>query len=123
MRFVVGVFGVLTTLLGAAACADGGGEPSDPSEEPDQNEPIINGVPASEYYDQFVWASSHTHVVGQGSFSDDPSGRNAFSIQMFLLPDGEAQVFYWEGVEIDIPQGTSTTPDATTKTTKHSTWS
>ncbi|MGE0550387.1 MAG: hypothetical protein AB7O24_04590 [Kofleriaceae bacterium] len=114
------VLWVAVLAAGATACADDGGDPV--GGESPGDEPLINGVPASEFYDQFAWASSESHAVGFGAFPAATDGRNEFGVQLFLMPGGKAELFYQVGVREQQGSLEITTFDPATKKRKASTW-
>jgi hypothetical protein len=106
-------------LVALTAC--GGQSLDGPDPDASAQEPLINGMPASQYYAQFAHATTRTAVSGAAAFplTDD---RNAFLTHFFLMPNGELELFYAEGdgdVGLD---GWSLNVDTTTMKRKSGTW-
>lgn len=85
-----------------AGCGGGGSDGGDDTMTPDagsggMNEPLVNGLPASQYYAQFAHATTKAGVVGAAAFPAQSDGRNAFHTTFFLLPNNQLQLFYAEG--------------------------
>jgi hypothetical protein len=81
-----------------AACGGGGGGGDDmPGADAAMNEPIVNGLPASQYYAQFAYQMTSTGVEGAAAFPATSDGRNAFLVTFFLMPNNSLQLFYAEG--------------------------
>ncbi|MDX2086504.1 MAG: hypothetical protein SFX73_01585 [Kofleriaceae bacterium] len=113
-------------LMLLTAC-NGGGQSGDddpgPGPGPDARvqEPLINGMPASQFYGQFAHATTMTAVSGAAAFPQT-GDRNAFLTHFFLMPNGEHELFYAEGdgdVGLD---GWSLSVDTTTMKRKSGTW-
>ena len=88
----------LSTVIGVSGCTDEDGSGNENGTVNEQ-EPIVNGMPASVFFAQFAWESSRSHLVGHLSFPAAASGANAASAQIFLMPSSRMELFYKEGVE------------------------
>jgi hypothetical protein len=105
----------------ASACSGGSG---DDGTTPDgaANEPLVNGVPASQYYAQFAHQTTKTGVDGAAAFPQNAQGRNAFLATFFLMPGGNLQLFYAEGEGEVTSTGHSLNIDTTTQKKRSGTW-
>lgn len=94
---------ILVTCVLAGCGGGGGGDDGggDDMPGPDgggmMNEPLVNGLPASQYYAQFAHATTKAGVVGAAAFPAQGDGRNAFHTTFFLMPNNQLQLFYAEG--------------------------
>jgi len=79
-----------------AACGGGNGDDTAP-DGGGSNEPLVNGVPASQYYGGFAFQTTKTGVQGAAAFPAAPDGRNAYLVSFFMMPGNDLQLFYAEG--------------------------
>ncbi len=90
---------LMACVLAACGGGSGGGGGGDDEPGPDGggNEPIVNGLPASQYYAQFAYQTTNTGVDGAAAFPATSDGRNAFLVTFFMMPNNQLQLFYAEG--------------------------
>ena len=113
----------LSILICALAACGGGGDSSDDTPGPDasMNEPLVNGVPASQYYGQFAHATTKSGVDGAAAFPDT-NGKNAFLVTFFMMPNQQLELFYAEGEGDVTATGWSLNIDTTTQRRRSGTW-
>lgn len=104
-----------------AACGGGGDGDDSPTVDAMMNEPLVNGEPASQYYNRFTHQTTSTGVDGAAAFTMT-QGRNAFLVTFFLLPNKELQLFYAEGEGEVTATGWALNIDTTTKKKRTGTW-
>jgi hypothetical protein len=111
-------------ILAALAACGGGGESSDdmPMTDASMNEPLVNGKPASEFYNQFAHAVTMAEVGGAAAFPAQGDGRNAFLAQFFLMPNKKLVLFYAEGQGEVTQTGHALNLDPSTKKRREGTW-
>ncbi len=118
----------LSLVTALAACGSSGdtntGADATPSQGADaaQSEGLVNGVPASEYFGQFVWEVSDGALSGAAGFPVTES-YDAYKIDAFLREDGTYQLFYGEGSGTVTSTGHSLNLDTTTFTRLEGEWS
>ncbi|MGE0547643.1 MAG: hypothetical protein AB7O24_01080 [Kofleriaceae bacterium] len=119
----VAIFAVVPAIT--IGCGSGGTEGDDDDSGVDggsDDEPIVNGLPASQFYRQFAWQTTMTGVEGAASFPINGAGHNAFLATLFLMPGGDATVFYGEGEGDVSTTGHSLNLDASTFKRRSTTW-
>ncbi|MGE0868061.1 MAG: hypothetical protein AB7P03_05860 [Kofleriaceae bacterium] len=105
--------------------SDGNGDDDDDTRDHvdgGEDEPLINGVPASQFYGQFAWQTTMTGIEGAAAFPANAMGHDAFLATLFLMPDGAATVFYGEGEGDVSTAGHSLSLDATTFKRRSTSW-
>lgn len=84
----------------------------------------VNGVPADEYYGQFVWEESDAYYEGTAQFGDEVEGtNNVFAATFYVFADNSAVIFYREGEGFVTFSESSFLLDETTLTRIDTTWS
>lgn len=107
-----------------AACGGGGssGDDDDVQADASMNEPLVNGVPASQYYGQFAYQMTNTGVQGAAAFPAAADGRNAFLVTFFMMPNHSLELFYAEGEGDVTATGWSLNTFANTQKQRSGTW-
>ena len=114
---------LVTCVLAACGGGGGGGGGDDePGADAAMNEPLVNGVPASQYYAQFAHQTTNTGVDGAAAFPETADGRNAFLVTFFMMPNGALQLFYAEGEGDVTATGWSLNIYTNTKKKRSGTW-
>ena len=108
-------------MLAAAACgrADGGGGGPDGG----GNEPIVEGLPASQFYAKFTYQTTQTGIEGAAAFPTNADGNDAYVVAAFLMPGNQLELFYAEGQGDVSPTGFSINVQSTTKKRRSGSWS
>jgi hypothetical protein len=112
-------FGFMFVVL--AACGGSGG---DDGGGPDGggNEPLVEGIPASEFYGKFAYQQTNTGFDGAAAFPTNAAGNDAFVVDAFMMPGNAVQLFYAEGEGEVSPTGFSINVQETTKKKRTGTW-
>jgi hypothetical protein len=92
---------MLLTIAAVGACggngANGGGVDGGGGSAPGGGDTTVNGVPASQFYGQFAYATTGTYMEGASAFSAQSNGVDAFLVDFFLMPGNQLVLYYGEG--------------------------
>lgn len=80
----------------AAPDAAAGPDASNPAVDAGPSEPLINGEPASAFYDRFVFQRTATHNEGAAEFPL-VAGKNIYVVQFYLMANHDYLMFYSDG--------------------------
>lgn len=121
------LFPLLALILASCAADDemggGGSGPDGGGGGPDGGgEALVNGIPASEYYAQFLWEETATYSSGAAAFPEQ-DGYDAYLAHLFLMKSGERYLFYGEGEGDVTSTGHSLNLDPSTYTRETGSWS
>ena len=113
-------FGFMVLVLAACGGSDDGGGGNGP--DGGGNEPLVEGVPASEFYGNFAYQKTNTGFDGAAAFPANAAGNNAFVVDAFMMPGNTVQLFYAEGEGEVSPTGFSINVVDSTKKKRTGTW-
>jgi len=112
----------ILAILAAACGGGGGGGGDDTTPDGGGDEPLVNGVPASQYYGGFAFQMTNTGVEGAAAFPAAADGRNAFLVSFFMMPNNALELFYAEGEGEVSPTGFSINVFGNAKKRRSGTW-
>lgn len=102
MKSMTAVLGVVLLVCACGAPPEGGGDDAGLSGGGGGGgggggDATVNGVPASQFYDQFTHEAAKREAGGAGAFPAQSNGDNMFHAAIYLYRDGRFFLFYKEG--------------------------